>query len=167
MIVGNGNIASVLQDREDVIFFAAGVSNSNETREDEFQRELILLLDQDKQKHLVYFSSLSIYRNNNPYNYHKRRMEGVVKRHWRYYTIVRVEIIAWGKNPTTIHNVFRSKLQRGEPIQVNPTHRYVLQKEEFLYWLGLIPVGQCNEMNIPGIRYDIIDILKMVKEGKL
>lgn len=167
MIVGKGNIASVLQDREDLIFFAAGVSNSSETKQEEFQREILLLLEQDKKKHLVYFSSLSIYRDNNAYNNHKRHMERLVKMHWRFYTIVRIEVIAWGKNPTTIHNVFRSKLQNGEPIQIQATHRYIVQKDEFLYWLGLIRVGECNEMNIPGTRYDIIDILKMVKERRL
>ena len=41
MIVGNGLIASLFYDvdREDVIFFASGVSNSLETELSEFQRE--------------------------------------------------------------------------------------------------------------------------------
>jgi hypothetical protein len=29
MIIGNGNIAKVLKDRDDLIFFASGVSNSS------------------------------------------------------------------------------------------------------------------------------------------
>ena len=36
MIIGNGDIASVLNDREGAIFFVSGVSNSNEIRESEF-----------------------------------------------------------------------------------------------------------------------------------
>jgi hypothetical protein len=40
MIVGRGDIASVLNDREGVTFFVSGVSNSNETRDSEFMREM-------------------------------------------------------------------------------------------------------------------------------
>lgn len=173
MIVGNGNIADAVKElpgaigRKDVIYFASGVSNSAEFVEAEYMRERRLLLDQDSTKHCVYFSSLSTYRLNDTYNYHKRNMEQLVKNKFHSYTIVRIEVIAWGKNPTTIHNVFRRKLAEGEPIEIRPAFRYIVTKEEFLYWLGLIPVGRCTEMNIPGTRYDVLDILKMVKEGKL
>jgi len=53
-IVGSGDIASVLKDRDGFIFFASGVSNSQETRESEYQREKDLLMIQDKGKHIVY-----------------------------------------------------------------------------------------------------------------
>ena len=52
-IVGHGDIASVLSDREDRIYFASGVSNSQETRESEYAREKTLLLQQEKIRHLV------------------------------------------------------------------------------------------------------------------
>lgn len=53
MIIGNGDVASVLQDRDDLIYFASGVSNSQETRGSEFRREKDLLFEQiDKQKRL-------------------------------------------------------------------------------------------------------------------
>lgn len=166
-IIGNGNIASVLTDRDDVTFFASGVSNSAEIDSTKFNREYELLMKQDFDKHLVYFSSLSIYKVDNDYNRHKKRMEECVKRNFKSYTIVRVEVIAWGKNPTTIHNVFRKKLENNEPITLIDTYRYVLTEEEFKDWLELIPVGEKNEMNIPGERLHVIDILKMVKEGLL
>jgi hypothetical protein len=38
-IVGNGDIASVLVDYPNRLFFASGVSNSLETREEEYQKE--------------------------------------------------------------------------------------------------------------------------------
>ena len=50
MIVGKGDIASILNDREGAIFFAAGVSKSTETKETEFSREIELLDKQDKTK---------------------------------------------------------------------------------------------------------------------
>ena len=47
MIIGNGNIARALKDidRDDLLFFASGVSNSQEDRESEYKREMELLLD--------------------------------------------------------------------------------------------------------------------------
>lgn len=167
MIVGKGNIARVLKDREDVTFFASGVSNSAEDRESEYERELDTLIKQDPNKHLVYFSSLSIYRSNNRYNQHKKKMEGWVKQIFKSYTIVRIEIISWGKNPTTIHNVFKRKIENGEPITVIDDFRYIVTEDELNYWLDLIPVGEKHEMNIPGERFHVYDILKMVKEGVL
>ena len=50
MIVGYGDIASVLKDRKGTIFFASGVSNSQETRESEYKREEDLLMKQNKNK---------------------------------------------------------------------------------------------------------------------
>lgn len=167
MIIGNGNIASAVVDRDDVIFFAAGVSNSSEKDEVQFYRESTLLLSQPRDKHLVYFSSLSIYHTDNPYNRHKKNMEQLVRDSFRSYTIFRIEIIAWGKNPTTIHNVFRDKLLKKEPITIIDTTRYILEKEEFQKWLSLIPVGEKHEMNVPGQCYHISEIYEMVKNGIL
>ena len=61
MIVGNGSIASVLEDRDDLVFFASGVSNSSCTDEKEYERELNLLKTIPTDKHIVYFSNLGIY----------------------------------------------------------------------------------------------------------
>ena len=60
MIVGKGDIASILNDRDDVTFFVSGVSNSSETRLEEFEREKKLLFEQNKDICLVYFSSITI-----------------------------------------------------------------------------------------------------------
>jgi hypothetical protein len=60
MIVGRGDIASVLNDREGAIFFASGVSNSTETNQSEYWREMELLDKQDRNKCLFYFSSISV-----------------------------------------------------------------------------------------------------------
>ena len=57
MIIGNGEIASILDDKKDLLFFASGVSNSQEMRESEYQREIDLLLSQNHNAHIVYFGS--------------------------------------------------------------------------------------------------------------
>ena len=158
-IVGNGDIASALTDREDRLYFASGVSNSQETRESEYQREIDLLLAQDKTQHIVYFGSLSIFYADNRYAQHKRTMEALVKEHFKLYTIVRIGNITWGTNPRTIINFFRAKIQRGEPLEIREAYRYVVNKEEFLYWVNMAPEWSC-EMNIPGKRMTIKEIVQ-------
>lgn len=167
MIVGKGNIANVIEDREDIIFFASGNSNSSCVDQKEFDREIELLLSMPRNEHLVYFSSLAIYINNNPYCKHKKNMEAIIKKAFNSYTIVRIGVIEWGKNPTTIHNVFKRKLANNEAIEIQDTYRWITYMEDFKYWLKLIPVGEKSEMNITGKLVKVSEILQMVKEGKL
>lgn len=167
MIIGNGNIASVLKDRNDLVFFASGVSNSSCKDEKEFKRESDLLKTVSPDKHLVYFSNLGIYYKKDPYTSHKINMENLVKERFNYYTIVRIEVCEWVKNPTTILNVFKEKIKNNEEIQILETSRYVLSLDEFQYWMNLIPVGQKNEMNIPGIKMTIREIVEKIKSGDL
>ena len=79
MIIGNGDIASVLKDRKSRLYFASGVSNSHEKRESEFTREKNLLLKQDRKLHLVYFSTLAVFYGDNRYVKHKRYMEELIR----------------------------------------------------------------------------------------
>lgn len=157
-MIGDGDIARVLQDREGWTWFASGVSNSLETRESEFRRERDLLLSQDESKHLVYFSSLSIFYKDSPYTRHKRKMEQLVKMFPKY-TIVRIGNITWGTNPHTIINHFKLKKARGEKLDIQDTYRYVVDKDEFLYWLNMIPDWSC-EFNITGKKMSIKEIVE-------
>ena len=134
-IIGHGDIASVLTDREDRIFFASGVSNSQETRESAYLREKTLLLAQEKIRHLVYFSSLSIFYSDTRYAQHKLEMETLVKANFPRYAIIRLGNITWGTNPHTIINSFRARIQKHEPLTIRDAYRYVVDKNEFLYWV--------------------------------
>ena len=160
MIIGNGDIASVLTDREDRIYFASGVSNSSELRESEYYRETELLLRQDKFKHLVYFGSLSIFYSDSRYARHKMMMENLVRKNFEHYTIIRMGNITWGKNPNTLINFIQNKIRTREPFEVKDVYRYVLEKDEFLYWINLIPDTWSCEMNIIGKRMKVKDIVK-------
>lgn len=159
MIIGHGDIASVLQDREGFIFFASGVSNSQETRESEYQREIDLLMDQDKKKHIVYFSSLCIYYSEGRYARHKKHMEELIRKNFKHYTIVRLGNITWGKNPHTLINYFRNRKKEGKELEVRNVYRYVINKKEFLHWISLIPDWN-SEMNITGRRLKVSQIVK-------
>lgn len=167
MIVGNGNIAKVLKDREDLIYFASGVSNSSCKDSDQFNREIDLLMSMDFNKHLVYFSNLAIYYKNDPYTNHKIFMENLIKEKFNSYTIVRIEVCEWVNNPTTILNVFKRKIDNNEEIVIQDTTRYVLSLDEFLYWMDLIPVGRKNEMNILGKKMTIKEIVDKIKNKEL
>jgi len=159
MIIGKGDIASVLKDRDGFIFFASGVSNSQETRETEYQREKDLLMNQDKGKHLVYFGSLSIYYARTRYSQHKMEMEQLIKDNFKHYTIMRLGNITWGTNPNTIINAFRNKIARREPIEIQNTFRYIIDLGEFLHWVSVIPKWN-SEMNITGKRMSIRQIVE-------
>ena len=158
MIIVNGDIASAITDRDDLLFFASGVSNSQETRESEYQREKDLLLAQDPNAHVVYFGSLSVFYNNNRYGQHKLEMEKIVKSHFKRWTIFRLGNISWGTNPHTIINFFRAKVERGEELEVRDTYRYVIDKDEFQHWISLIPEWNC-EMNLTGQKLTIKEII--------
>lgn len=166
MKIGSGDIASVLTDREDRIYFASGVSNSQEKRREEYEREKNLLLEQDTYRHLVYFSSLSVFYSDTLYSQHKLRMERLIKERFKHYTILRIGNITWGNNPHTIINFFRNKIAADEPYEVKNVYRYIVDKDEFLYWINLIPDWSC-EINIPGRRIKVQQIVNEIKQGKL
>src|SRR3990167_2044446 len=156
-IIGNGDIAMALReggvDRDDLLFFAAGVSNSRETRESEYQRELTLLLDQPGNAWLVYFSSLCIFSSGSRYADHKFEMERKVKENFRHHIILRMGNITWGNNPYTLINYLRAHPE----APIRDEWRYIVDKEEFWHLMRLIPDWSC-EMNITGRRMKVREI---------
>jgi len=168
MIIGKGDIASILKDRDDWLFFASGVSNSQEIKESEYTREKELLnqvflqtvplLTQSKDRKIVYFSSLAAFYVDSRYYRHKREMEELVKT-FPSYAIVRIGNILWGKNPHTLINSMKERVKNGEPLEIRDEYRYVVDKEEFLYWVGVIPEWNV-ELSIPGRRMKIREIVK-------
>jgi len=158
MIIGNGDIASVLIDRPDKLFFASGVSNSKETRESEYQREKDLLLAQSREAQIVYFSSLSVFYSDTRYTRHKREMEGLIKQ-FPCYAIVRLGNINWGENPYTLVNYLRGELRAGRPLEIQDTTRYMIDKSEFLHWVAMIPNWKV-EMSITGQPMKVEEVVK-------
>ena len=157
MIIGNGDIASVLPDHPGRCYFAAGVSNSAEIRPSEFHREARLLAAQPSYLRMVYFSSLCIYYSDTPYARHKRLMEATVKETFSAWTIIRIGNITWGRNPHTLINHLRDRYTNSEPVEIKDVYRYVVDADELLHWLWMIPAWNC-EMNVPGRRMKVADI---------
>lgn len=154
MIIGKGDIASILNDREDALFFVSGVSNSNETRDSEFLREIELLNKQDKSKCIFYFSSISVDDVSkvitNKYLQHKIRMETLIKTNFQNYNIIRIGNILWGNNPNTFLNYIRNKMEKDEPVLIKDEYKFVINKEQILLLTDNLPLVGQNIISIFG-----------------
>jgi nucleoside-diphosphate-sugar epimerase len=113
MIIGNGLIAKALLkiDNPDVVFIAAGVSDSSCNDSNHFLREEILvkrILKENKNKLIVYFSTYSIYDlalANSPYVLHKLRIEKLISESEQKYIISRISnVVGVGGNPKNLFN---------------------------------------------------------------
>lgn len=163
MIVGRGDIASVLNDRDGAIFFVSGVSNSSETRESEFMREMELLDKQDRTKCLFYFSSISVDEldkiSSNKYLQHKRRMELLIKSNFQNYNIIRIGNITWGSNPNTFMNYIKNKISKGEPVEIKDEYRYIIDKEQLVLLTDNLPLVGQNTLCVFGRMAKVNDLI--------
>lgn len=163
MIVGKGDIASILIDKEGAIFFASGVSNSLETRESEFERELNLLSEQDKTKCIFYFSSIAIDNAEkfcvSKYLQHKKRMEDYIKDNFENYNIIRIGNITWGNNPNTFLNFIRNKIKNNQPVYISDEYKYMIDKDQFLLITNSLPITGKNQISIFGKMVKVKDLL--------
>jgi hypothetical protein len=154
MIVGRGDIASVLNDRDGATFFVSGVSNSNEIRDSEFMREMDLLDKQDRTKCLFYFSSISVDDNekvnSSKYLQHKLKMEMFIKSNFENYNIIRIGNITWGSNPNTFINYIKNKKNKGEPVEIKDEYKYVINKEQLLLLTDNLPLITQNTIGVFG-----------------
>jgi len=165
VIVGNGDIASVLNDRTGALIFASGVSNSNCTDELEFQREIGLLRFNAIAslsfgiKCCFYFSTLSINFKVSRYTKHKLEMEDLVKQYFPSYNIIRIGNISWGNNPNTFINYIRNKKAKGEPVEIRDEWKYIISKEQLLLLTDNLPLTGKNEISVFGECKKVIDCL--------
>lgn len=128
MIVGNGLIASLFTecDQENIIFFASGVSNSLETKKEEFLREENLIkktIIENPNKVFIYFSTCSIYDSSkveSQYVLHKLRMEQIIIQLCPQYLILRLSnAVGNGGNPNLLMNYLVRSVKNNEIINVH------------------------------------------------
>ena len=128
MIVGNGLIANLFRenDRENVVFFASGVSNSLETDKSAFQREENLIrktIKENPNKIFIYFSTCSIYdssKNGSSYVNHKLKMEQIVEELANQFLILRVSnAVGKGGNPNLLMNYLVNAFHQEKEITVH------------------------------------------------
>jgi dTDP-4-dehydrorhamnose reductase len=120
MVIGKGMIAKKFLEFNDdsIIFFASGVSNSNEINSLAFTREEDLLkatIENNPNSTLVYFSSCDIENpkiSHKPYYVHKARIEQLVINSNKEYYIFRLpQVVGKSFNPNTLMNFFVYKIK--------------------------------------------------------
>lgn len=128
MIIGRGLIANVFKDinREDIIFFASGVSNSLETDTNQFKRERDLIektIEINPTKKFVYFSTCSIYDSSkyaSAYVLHKLDMENLIEKIAQNFLICRVSnAVGNGGNSNLLINYLVNNIKENNPILVH------------------------------------------------
>lgn len=147
MIIGSGNIASVLTDREGAIFFASGVSNSGCVNEDEFLREQLSIRCNPKNLCFFYFSSIQAVIKDTPYLRHKLEMENLVRKYYANHNIIRIGNIDWDKNPNTFLNFLRNKIANNEEVKILDEYRYMIDSKTLNMLCQSLPLTGQNTIN--------------------
>lgn len=177
MIIGNGLIAKLFKnhDRENIIFFASGVSNSLETRAEEFLREENLIkntIAENKEKIFVYFSTCSIYdssKTGSDYVLHKLKMEQLIKKMCPEFLILRVSnAVGDGGNPNLLINYIIRAVNNNETINVHTkATRNLIDVDDIKnITFALIENQELNRIvNVAYSKnYSIIEILEIIEQ---
>ena len=125
-ILGNGLLASAcknfLKDDSDLLIFASGVSNSQETSKEVFMREEAMLREALKQgKFTIYFSTCSIddpTLTDAPYIVHKKNMECLVRSVDEYAIFRLPQVVGNTPNPHTLTNYLYKNIITDTPFQI-------------------------------------------------
>ncbi|WP_313598020.1 NAD-dependent epimerase/dehydratase family protein [Epilithonimonas vandammei] len=176
MIIGRGLLASLFieSDREDVIFFASGVSNSLEDNPQEFLREENLIkktMEENPDKLFIYFSTCSIYdssKTGSDYVLHKLKMEQLIKNSCRKYLILRVSnAVGNGGNPNLLMNYLIQSIKNNDTINVHTkATRNLIDAEDIKnITFQLIEKSELNKIvNVAYVQnYTIIEILEIIE----
>lgn len=156
MIIGSGNIAKVLNDREGAVFFASGISNSSSLCEvHEAMREVELLISQPTDKCLFYFSTISIFYKQSNYTKHKLNVERLIKTHWKNYNIIRIGNLDWDTNP----NTFINYLHAHPEAEIKDEYRYMISKEQLTLLTDNLPLTGKNEISLFGNMAKVKDLI--------
>ena len=170
MIIGNGLIAKTLvefKDNPDVVIFASGVSNSQEVDSLAFAREKDLLLSQERDKTIIYFSTCSIFdvtAQQTRYVKHKIAMENLLRYNFSKFKIIRLpSVLGNNNNPHTLFNHILNKINLGEEVTVvRNAWRYLLDVDDLKIIIPLIIKADRNSsMNIT--YGNVITVLSIVE----
>lgn len=153
MIVGRGLLAQAFgpqfADDPGVIMFASGVSNSLETRDEEFAREATLLrelLDGDV-KRFVYFGSCGATAPESeltPYMRHKRAMESLVLAAPHGLVLRLPQVVGHTGNSHTLTNFLRNHIVSGEHFTV-----WARAERNLIDIDDIVKIGSCLARELP------------------
>jgi hypothetical protein len=165
MIIGNGSIAKLLNDRDGFVFFAAGLSDSQMQWDIEKTREEGKRIGEEfgrssARGHMfVYFSTISIFTHQTPYTKHKLWIEATIKiigeaGDWPY-TIIRLGNVWECTNQKTFINAYKR-----QPYEPRDEYKYMISKEQLNFITDNLPKTGKHEISIFGEMVLVKDALK-------
>lgn len=160
MIIGNGSIASMLNDREGFLFFASGVSNSQTVDPRQFIRELLLMKEQPLNLCLVYFSTISVFEKKSDYTIHKLKMEDYIRKTFHDFVIIRLGNIWEDTNPRTFINSIKEKRRFGHYVEIRDEYKYMISKEQLNFITDNLPRTGKHEISVFGEALKVAECLK-------
>tara|TARA_B100000780_G_scaffold29744_1_gene18846 strand:- start:767 stop:1477 length:711 start_codon:yes stop_codon:yes gene_type:complete len=182
-IIGTGFLAKglkkikLLNNSNNFIFYAAGVSNSNSKINKDYIKDKALLkkniINLDSKKVLVYFSSLSIINTKlkkDKYVENKIFIEKFIKRNVKNYLIIRLpQVIGKSSNPNTLTNFLYKKIKSREKFIIwNKATRYLIDIDDIILILQKILSKNYklnSTINIANLKADsLLDIVKIFEQ---
>lgn len=170
MIIGNGLIANAIKecDKVDVLFIAAGVSNSVDPKPEDFKREekLVLKLLKEDYKRYFYFSTVSLAdesMTSKPYIQHKLKMEELIQQSGRSYVIIRLpNMLSIQGNPNTLVPYFYKCLLEDQKVKIQKNaHRYLLSKLQLKEMVSQLLEADVTSQIINGVRKEPISAMEI------
>lgn len=174
-VIGNGLIGTEIKkniQKDNLIFFTSGVSNSNEERDNEFLRERNLFYENTKNlkstSKVIYFSTYSIFDNsltNSSYRKHKLEMEKIVQKLDNHLIIRLPNVIGNGGNPNTMINFFKNSIINNQQITIlKNAYRNVLDIDDIMCFIKHIDFDFPKVINLlHPVSYKVIDILECIE----
>lgn len=142
MIVGTGLISNAFEEymnKDDIVIFASGVSNSKETSIGEFLREEQLLnsyLDKyGKTKYFIYFSTCSMfdtYFGRSDYTIHKMNMEEIIISKAVKYNIFRLSQVLGRNNKNQLVGFLYSAISNEKYFDLYNIERNIIDIEDIV-----------------------------------
>lgn len=171
-IVGNGMMAksaSVLSSDWPTTIFASGVSNSAETAQSSYQREIDLLQKAISDTSLfVYFSSYLAEDGNSVYAEHKRHIEELIKQETSNYIILRLPQVVGIASNNTLINYFVRAIVRKEYLALQKyAYRSLIDVEDVMRVLQTLIDKRLSNITIsvgPSRPMKVTDIFKVIEE---
>jgi len=172
-VIGNGQLAKAFHNFLDnnVVILASGVSNSNCTDKQQFEREKNLLVDtlnKNKDTKFVYFSSCALSADEYPQNdyyRHKESMENIIKKYSNNYYIFRLPQLFGDLilHKTLINFIYKS-IEHNHKFNVyDEAYRYVIEINDVrkIVETYLKHHDSCMTIDIANTyRYKVLDIVE-------
>jgi len=179
-VIGNGLIGTEIKkniQKNNLLFFTSGVSNSNEERDIEFLREKNLFYENTKNLNstykVIYFSTYSIFDNtltSSAYKKHKLEMEKIVQKLDNHLIIRLPNVIGNGGNPNTMVNFFKNSIMNNQQITIlKNAYRNFLDIDDIICFIKHIDQDSPKIINlVHPVSYRVTEILECIeiKMGK-